>query len=372
MIDSDQQRRSTKKLTKKTIKTLTVKNKANQKIVDQFEKLIAQIKYDLDRAESKNDSMKNFYRLRQINNALKIIQNYPDKIIKGEDLQGIKGIGKGTIDRINEIIKTNKLKEVKVSKKHEKYLEAIEELEQVHGIGRKTAYLYVSKYKIRSVDQLKKAIKNGKIVINDQVIKMGLKYHGIFKDNIPRAEMNEIDDLIHKIIPQSDVETHAVTCGSYRREKLFSNDIDILLVHPQIKTKKDLDEKDNKLIKAVKELKRVKFLIDDLTFEDFHTKYMGFCQLSKNHHVRRIDIKYVPYRSYYSALLHFTGSGVFNAKMRGVAQSLGYKLNEYGLFKLTKIKTKTEVVIRRKRIPIKSEKDIFDELDMEYIPPNKR
>ena len=84
---------------------------------------------------------------------------------------------------------------------------------------------------------------------------------------------------------------------------------------------------------------------------------MGFCKSDK---VRRIDIRYVPYKSYYSALLYFTGSGEFNRNMRTVAISLGYKLNEYGLYK------------NGKKIKVKSEKDIFNELGMEYVDPSKR
>ena len=50
--------------------------------------------------------------------------------------------------------------------------------------------------------------------------------------------------------------------------------------------------------------------------------------------------------------------------MRSKAQSLGYILNEYGLYKLDNDK--------KKRIKINSEKDIFNKLNMEYISPENR
>ena len=34
---------------------------------------------------------------------------YPEKITKGEDLKDIKGIGKGIISRIDEILKNKKI-----------------------------------------------------------------------------------------------------------------------------------------------------------------------------------------------------------------------------------------------------------------------
>jgi len=104
-----------------------------------------------------------------------------------------------------------------------------------------------------------------------------------------------------------------------------------------------------------------KIIIDGLTGIDVDTKFMGFCQLHE-FPVRRIDIRFVPYESYYSALLYFTGSGSFNKKMRTVAINAGYLLNEYGLFN-----KKTN-----KQIKIKSEKDIFDILKMEYLEPQFR
>ena len=50
--------------------------------------------------------------------------------------------------------------------------------------------------------------------------------------------------------------------------------------------------------------------------------------------VIRLDIIIVPISSFYTALLHFTGSAIFNQKMRLHAKSLNMKLSEYGLFKI--------------------------------------
>ena len=86
---------------------------------------------------------------------------------------------------------------------------------------------------------------------------------------------------------------------------------------------------------------------------------MGFSKL-ENNPVRRIDIRFVPFQSYYSALLYFTGSFQLNREMRQVAKKLGYKLNEYGLYK------------NKKLIKVNSEKDIFDKLKLKYQEPKYR
>ena len=63
-------------------------------------------------------------------------------------------------------------------------------------------------------------------------------------------------------------------------------------------------------------------------------------------------------------MLYFTGSGEFNKNMRLFAKKKGYKLNEYGLYKIGKdkeLKMKTH-----------TEKDIFTLLGLDYIEPQNR
>src|SRR5262249_55508528 len=60
------------------------------------------------------------------------------------------------------------------------------------------------------------------------------------------------------------------------------------------------------------------------------------------------------------ALHHFTGSKQHNITMRARAQSMGLKLNEYGL------------TGEKKDIKCKNEADIFKALGLEYIPPEMR
>ena len=68
--------------------------------------------------------------------------------------------------------------------------------------------------------------------------------------------------------------------------------------------------------------------------------------------VRRIDIRFVNYDSFYSALLYFTGSAELNKQMRQIAKTKNLKLSEYGLFKEN-----------GEKIPINNERDIFDILE---------
>lgn len=110
----------------------------------------------------------------------------------------------------------------------------------------------------------------------------------------------------------------------------------------------------------------MKVLVDNLTDFDNKTKYMGFSKLSRKP-VRRVDVRFVPYESYYYALLYFTGSYQLNTQMRIISKQKGYKLNEYGLFKI-----KEDGTVSNRKIKVKSEKDIFKKLGMDYLEPNQR
>ena len=108
-----------------------------------------------------------------------------------------------------------------------------------------------------------------------------------------------------------------------------------------------------------------------------NTKFNGIIEV--NGKARRIDIRFVPYENYYPALLYFTGSGNFNIEMRIKAKQLGYKLNEYHLYKLKTHKSLLPGKVAAKKdiedevpVIVKSEKEIFDILSMDYLEPKDR
>ena len=69
-------------------------NPKNQLIISEFQKLIKQIKFDIDHEKNKNIKTKHSYRLQAINKIIKILINYPDEIKSSEQLKNIKGLVK--------------------------------------------------------------------------------------------------------------------------------------------------------------------------------------------------------------------------------------------------------------------------------------
>lgn len=281
------------------------------------------------------------YKINAIANLIKIINIYPKEIKNGEELKDIKGVGKGSIEKINEILKTGTLSYLNNN--------ILSELTEVIGIGPSIANQLIQKYKIKSLDELIKKVIKGEIEVNDK-IKLGLKYVGKFKGNIPRQHIDDVQDYLKQF------NSNIIICGSYRRGLDFSSDIDILLYNSQLLTMDDV-KKSNMLNDYVKLLTKNKFIVDNITNNNV-TKYMGFAKWENV--IRRIDIRLIPYESIYTALVYFTGSYELNRIMRKKAKELGYKLNEYGLYKNNEL------------IHITSEKELFKKLGMKYLKPTKR
>ncbi len=345
----------------------TVNKGINSNIIDQFEKLIIQTKNTINNENDKQKKLNERFRLKNFEKVLLILKGVKKEIKSGKDIKKIDGVTQKTIDRIDEIIKKGNLKEVKLSKSDNTKIDIISSLTKIIGIGdKKASELY--KLGVTSPENLKKQIKQNKIEVND-IVKMGLKYFEVLKDKIPRKEMKKIEAVLLSVVGNIDKKIKGKILGSYRREQETSNDIDFTITHPNLKTKDDLTDSDTKYIyKIIKKLKKEGYILDDLINNPDKT-YRGFFKLGKKYPVRQLDIKIVPFESYPTAILHSTGSSLFNEYIRGIAKKKGYKLNEYGLYKLKKNKNNK---IKEILINIKTEKDIFNELDLDYVEPSKR
>ena len=214
---------------------------------------------------------------------------------------------------------------------------------------------------------------------------VGIKYFNDMSQKIPRNEITKAESILKKIASHMNKDLLVTICGSYRRGRDKSGDVDCLITHPLIKTKDDLDNNPiNLLHNFVKLLIDNNFIIDQLDMGN--KKFMGFCNImqfikpktqdsnsnsnsnsnansnAEKHIARRIDIRFVPFESYGSSILYFTGSKTFNTNMRKHALKKNYSLNEFGL---TKVSDGTI-------IPCATEEEIFKILEYPYKKPEER
>lgn len=296
----------------------------NEEILKYLNLLLAQKKKEKD-----------IFRIKAISNAINAIKGITFEITSGNQLKDIAGIGKGIIERIDEILETGKLKQLGDTSE----FDVLELFQKIYGVGAvKAQELYNAGY--RSIEELRKSEVN---LTSAQ--KIGLRHFEDINAKIPRAEITKFKKILNKAVNKVNPEIEFEIVGSYRRKAKESGDIDVLFTHP-----KDIEYLD----KIISEMGGV--LTDTLSKGKY--KYLGVGKIDKRY--RRIDFLYIPYEEYYTALVYFTGSGKFNTEMRQKAKEMGMKLNEHALLK------------NGKRIPINSEKELFDILGMEYLKPENR
>lgn len=306
---------------------------------------------NLDKLRKKEIAEKETWKARAYAAVIKNLKVHDGPIKNIEDLQGVKGIGEKIRDKIAEIINTGTLKQAEAYNSNSG-MQAIEQLLKVHGIGPTKAKDLVQTHGIKTLEDLKNHVD----LLNEKQ-KMGLKYVEDFELRIPRKEMEKhaifVKEAIRSINPDLIVEV----VGSFRRGAKDSGDIDILITHPR-----DEHDADELLKTLVPTLEKAKYFYD--TFALGNKKYLGVCKVKYGRHFRRIDLLVTRTLEFPFALLYFTGSQEFNIAMRNYCLEKGMSLSEYGLKN-----TKDNKFIDKH---FYTEKDVFDYLGLQYVPPNER
>ena len=205
-----------------------------------------------------------------------------------------------------------------------------EDIAAIHGLGVAKAKILLSKWEIKSVDDLKKPHILSSLPLETQY---WLKYKPLEK--IPRKLINRFERKFAQ-----HMRGKWCIAGSYRRKKSFSRDIDILTTTPIQIVLKRLLSFDPKVYSSGPE--KASLLIN---FEEIWIK---------------LDIMHTSDDEWGPFLLYLTGSKEHNILMRHKAKINGMLLNQKGLFKGTI------------KVPIKTEQDIFNALKMKYKTPENR
>ncbi len=241
---------------------------------------------------------------------------YEKKGLKG--LEKIPGVGKSIAEKIEEYLKTGKIKYYDEFKK--KLPIDLEEIIKVEGVGPKKAKYLYQKLGIKNLENLEKAAKKRKIASlpgfgekTEKNILEGIVFLKKSKGRFLLGEiLPEIKEILAKLKRIKEVE-QIDAAGSVRRMKETVGDVDILI------TAKDPEK-----------------------IMDFFVKLPGITKIwmkgPTKSSVRmeqgfNVDLRVVKEKSYGSALQYFTGSREHNIVTRRIAMEKGLKLSEYGLFR---------------------------------------
>lgn len=322
----------------------------------QLKKNAIQMLEDLIIAQKAEPSASRF-KINAFQQGITAIKKLDGALPKTKDkLMKIEGIGKGIAGRILELIDSGTVEEwEEVKENHD--ITALDVLTSVLGIGNALAKKLIEDG-IETIEDLKTAVDKEKVKLTTAQ-SLGLKYHKALQRRIPREEVQSLRTYLVQRLKTIDKNIKLEIAGSYRRRSKDCGDVDVLIYHPNITTAEEANESDI-LKRFVEDLEEKKIMI---RVSLGSTKYMGLANWPRDSKkIAHTDIRFVPAESYISALAYFTGSRENNIEMRKQALKLGYKLNEYGLFN----------VKDNSRVPLESEKQLYELLDMKYLTPSNR
>ncbi|XP_071698101.1 DNA polymerase lambda [Rutidosis leptorrhynchoides] len=326
----------------------------NRNITEIFGKLI-----NIYRALGEDRRSFSYYK------AIPVIERLPFKIESVDQVKDLPAIGKSMQDHIHEIVTTGKLSKLEHFESDEK-VRTISLFGEVWGVGPATALkLYERGH--RSLDDL----KSDDTLTNSQ--RIGLKYFEDIRTRIPRDEVQEMEHLLKKAAEEVLPGVSVVCGGSFRRGKATCGDMDIIITHPDGKSHIGF------LPKYVNHLKEMNFLREDLVFS-IHSEqgtdsgvdtYFGLCTYPGRELRHRIDLKVYPKDIYPFGLIHWTGNDVVNRRLRILAESKGFRLDDNGLFPATH-GSGGKRVSASTSLKFNSEKEVFDFLGFPWLEPHER
>lgn len=289
----------------------------------------------------------NVFRIRAYERASQTIGGIDnlEQLAKQDRLTEIPGIGKDLSSKIKEYLLTGEIKHYEDLKK--KIPVGLLELLNIPSLGPKTVKLFYEKLKIKDVATLERFAKQGKLLglegIKEKSVENILKGIALLKRGQERIDIATAWEIAERFIGElervKEIKEIAVA-GSLRRMKETVKDIDILA----ISTKPD------KVMDAFCSSPDVKEVIAKGATKSSVLSKDGI----------QVDVRVVKPDSFGAALLYFTGSKNHNIRLRTLAVRKKLKINEYGIFR------------GKKSLASKSEKEIYDLLDMQYIQPELR
>jgi len=260
-------------------------------------------------------------------------------------LRTIPGVGQAIAEKIEEIIKTGKLRYYEELKREVPV--DVRGLTAIEGVGPKSVKLLYEKLGIKKVADLEEAARAGKLRAlphfgekMEQKIVKGIEFLKQGSGRFPLgAVLPLISEIERRLRDLPEVEEVAVA-GSTRRWKETVGDADVLAI----------SRKPEKVMDFFVSMPEV-----------MHVQGQGRTKsMVKLRNGMDVDLRVVPKESFGAALNYFTGSKDHNVALRRIAQEKGLKLNEYGLFRASKL------------IAGETEEGIYQALGLAYIPPELR
>jgi DNA polymerase (family 10) len=298
-----------------------------------------------DLLEIKNE---NPFKIRAYRNAADTITHLGEPVaaLPPADRLSLPGIGKDLAAKIGELIDTGTC--AYYQELLQEFPPTILDLLRLQGVGPKTVALLYRQLEIRSLDDLERAAREGRI---RELKGMGAKKEALILKALDERQRFTGRRLIAEAWDTgaalvSDLRAHApdaeiLMVGSLRRGCETCGDLDVLAAGAP-----------PTLMEAFTNYRLVQRVLARGETKSSVLLAEGF----------QADLRLVPRESLGAASQYFTGSKAHNIALRDRAIQRGLKLNEYGLFRVD-----DDV-----RIAGETEQGIYEALGLALVPPELR
>ena len=300
-----------------------------------------------DMLEIKEESIFRISAYRRAARAMESLTEDVAAVAARGELEDLPGIGTSSAEKIDEYLQTGVItyyEDLRAS-----LPEGIITLMSVPEVGPKTAVLLHEKLGVKTIDELEKAARQGRVralprmgAKTEENILRGIELIRRTKERRPLGQVlphaKEVEDAL-RALPEMKAIGLA---GSIRRMKETVGDIDLLVTSSRPARVMDV-------FTALPQVQRV------LAKGPTRSSVLLAVGI-------QADVRVVKPQSFGAALQYFTGSKEHNVKLREKGVRRGYKINEYGVFR----------VKDEKRVAGRTEEEVYAALDLPWIPPEIR
>ena len=298
-----------------------------------------------DLLEIKGD---NPFKIRAYRNCADIAANHPHELSRLDEtgLREIPGIGKDLAARIREIGRTGD------AEFHRELMAefppTILDLLSLQGVGPKTVATFYRDLSVRTLEDLEKACLDGRIralkgmgAKKEALILKALDERKRFAGRHLLSHAHDASAALQAYLRERAPDATIEPVGSLRRGCETCGDLDLLATGAPPS------------------------LMDDLVEYPLVERVLGHGDTKSSILLQggfQADLRLVAGESRGAALQYFTGSKAHNIALRDRAIGLGFKLNEYGLFR----------VADDSRVAGEREEEIYAALGLDWVPPELR
>lgn len=300
----------------------------------------------------------NRFRAIAFDRAAQTIESLNEDInvyIQENNLTDIKGIGNSIAEDIKSYAETGKIEVLESLR--ERIPEGIIQWLNISGLGPKNIAKIHKELGISTIEELKEACSDGRVAGLDglgeksaQKILKSIEWMEQFDERCRLDEATEIARPMYEFLKDIEGVQAIEIAGSLRRSNETIGDIDIIIGAEE---------------------KHISNLFDAFVNHALVVEVLGRGDTKssiRTREGRQVDLRIVKPEQFPAALMYFTGSKEHNVVLRQRARDRGMSLNEYGLFKLNE-EGDTDF---DQPVAYSSETDIYQKLDLHFVPPELR